>query len=256
MAGIVGLTLANLLPPDDLTRWGWRLAMLLGAAVVPFALAIRRSLPETLHLESGEPGHLTSRPVLMLALIGVAMIAGNTIATYTMNYMGTYAVHTLGLPPRLAFAATVTTGFCCAVSCVFSGWLSDRVGRKPVMLWGIIALLLAGVPCFTLLTQVPTVAMLVAMSAVMATLLGFNGPPIIAALTESVPASLRAGSLGIIYAVGVASFGGTAQFMVAWLTKVTGSPLAPAWYMSGALVIGLCGMLAVRETAPIKLGAK
>ena len=256
MAGIVGLTLANLLPPDDLTRWGWRLAMLLGAAVVPFALAIRRSLPETLHLESGEPGHLTFRPVLMLALIGVAMIAGNTIATYTMNYMGTYAVHTLGLPPRLAFAATVTTGFCCAVSCVFSGWLSDRVGRKPVMLWGIIALLLAGVPCFTLLTQVPTVAMLVAMSAVMATLLGFNGPPIIAALTESVPASLRAGSLGIIYAVGVASFGGTAQFMVAWLTKVTGSPLAPAWYMSGALVIGLCGMLAVRETAPIKLGAK
>jgi MHS family citrate/tricarballylate:H+ symporter-like MFS transporter len=91
---------------------------------------------------------------------------------------------------------------------------------------------------------------------VMATLLGFNGPPIIAGLTESVPPRLRAGSLGITYAVGVASFGGTAQFMVAWLTKVTGSPLAPAWYMSGALVIGLFGMLAMKETAPVKTDAR
>ncbi len=105
-----------------------------------------------------------------------------------------------------------------------------------------------------LLTQVPTVAMLVAMSALMATLLGFYGPPMMAVLTESVPARLRAGSLGIIYAVGVASFGGTAQFMVAWLTKVTGSSLAPAWYMSGALAIGLVGMIAVRETAPVRRG--
>jgi MHS family citrate/tricarballylate:H+ symporter-like MFS transporter len=207
-------------------------------------------------VESGAPPRLTSRPVLMLALMGIAMIAGNTIATYTMNYMGTYAVHTLGLPPRLAFAATVTTGFCCAVSCVASGWLSDRVGRKPVMIGGSLALLAAGVPCFVLLTHTPSLVMLVAMSAVMATLLGFNGPPIIAGLTESVPPRLRAGSLGITYAVGVASFGGTAQFMVAWLTKVTGSSLAPAWYMSGALVIGLFGMLAMKETAPVRIGVK
>jgi MHS family citrate/tricarballylate:H+ symporter-like MFS transporter len=255
-AGVVGLALANLLSPADLTDWGWRIAMLLGAAVVPFALIIRRSLPETLHVQSGARPRLTSRPVLVLALMGVAMIAGNTIATYTMNYMGTYAVHTLGLPPRLAFAATVTTGFCCAVSCLLCGWLSDRVGRKPVMIAGTCALLAAGVPCFVMLTHTPSVAMLVAMSAVMATLLGFNGPPIIAGLTESVPPGLRAGSLGIIYAVSVASFGGTAQFMAAWLTKVSGSPLAPAWYMSGALVVSLCGMVAMRETAPVRVDVK
>ena len=64
---------------------------------------------------------------------------------------------------------------------------------------------------------------------------------------------MRAGSLGIIYALAISVFGGSAQFMVTWLIDVTGSPLAPAWYMSGALLLGLAGMAGMRETAPIKL---
>ena len=67
-------------------------------------------------------------------------------------------------------------------------------------------------------------------------------------------AALRAGALGIIYALAIAVFGGSAQFIVTWLIDVTGSPLAPAWYMTGALVLGVVAMLAVtRNRAASKL---
>jgi hypothetical protein len=65
---------------------------------------------------------------------------------------------------------------------------------------------------------------------------------------------MRSGGIGIVYAVAISIFGGTAPFMVAWLTEFTGSPLAPAWYMSSVLLLGLAGMIGVRETAPVKTG--
>jgi hypothetical protein len=74
-----------------------------------------------------------------------------------------------------------------------------------------------------------------------------------ASLTENTPAVMRAGTVGILYALAIALFGGSAQFMVTWLIEVTGSPLAPAWYLSGALLLGLAGMLTMRESAPVRL---
>jgi len=77
--------------------------------------------------------------------------------------------------------------------------------------------------------------------------------PVMASLTENTPAVMRAGTVGILYALAIALFGGSAQFMVTWLIEVTGSPLAPAWYLSGALLLGLAGMLTMRESAPVRL---
>jgi hypothetical protein len=86
----------------------------------------------------------------------------------------------------------------------------------------------------------------------MATLLGLGLPAILAQVSESMPVHMRSGAIGIVYAVAVAVFGGSASFVVTWLTAVTGSPLAPAIYMCAALALGLIGMFAMRETAPIK----
>jgi MHS family citrate/tricarballylate:H+ symporter-like MFS transporter len=80
-------------------------------------------------------------------------------------------------------------------------------------------------------------------------------PAILAQVGESLPPQMRSGGIGIIYAVAIALFGGTASFVVTWLTKVTGSPLAPAGYMCAALALGVCCMLTMRETAPIKTGS-
>jgi MFS family permease len=252
-AGLVGLVLANLLTPEDLSAWGWRIAFLLGAAVVPFALIMRKNLPETLHQEHEAAPPRLSRPQLWLGLLGICMLASNTISTYTMNYLGTFASHTLGMPPRLAFAATATGGLCATLCSLLSGLLSDRIGRKPVMIGGSLLLLVLGLPSFMLMSGLRTLPALMVGSGLIGGSLGLYGPAVLAGLSESLPPSLRAGSIGIVYALAISIFGGSAQFVVAWLTDVTGSPLAPACYMSGALLLGLVGMIGMRETAPIKV---
>ena len=74
------------------------------------------------------------------------MLAANTITTYVAIYMTTYATNTLGMPPRVAFGATVATGFCGVCFNPLGGALSDRFGRKPVMLAGSLVLLLVTLP--------------------------------------------------------------------------------------------------------------
>ena len=252
-AGVVGVTLSNLLTPQELTQWGWRVALLLGVAVVPFALIMRRTLPET--LEHKAEGRLPrpTRAQMKLALLTVAMLASATIATFTMNYLNLFATHTLGLTSAQAFGAVVVAGLCGMTFNPVGGLLSDRFGRKPVMICAAASLCVVSIPCFMLMSQVRTPLALYAATALMAMLLAMSMAPIMSSLTENLPQQIRSGGIGIVYAVAIATFGGTAQFIVAWLTAVSGSPLAPSWYMSGALVIGVCAMLAVRETAPIKV---
>lgn len=255
-AGLVGMVLANTLSPEALTAWGWRVALLLGAAVVPFALIIRRRLPETLrptHSPAARRRGATTG-LLMLSVMGLFMLAAATIATYTMNYMSTFAIHTLGFAPGKAFAATIATGSCAMTGALLGGFLSDKVGRKPMMIGGAVGLLATGLPSFMLMADTHSLTALVAGSAAMALCVGLFVGPVMVSLTESMPTSLRAGSVGILYALAIAGFGGSAQFVVTWLIDVTGSPLAPAWYMSGAMLVGLAAMAGMRESAPVKNG--
>jgi MFS family permease len=255
-AGLVGVTLATFLSPQALTDWGWRVALLIGAAVVPFALVIRRRLPETLHQTRTAPSRYrgVSGGLISLGLLGLAMLASATISTYTMNYMTTFATRTLGFAAPQAFSATVVAGSAAAVGALLGGFSSDRAGRKRVMIASNVALLLVTVPAFFLMVTVHSIWTLLGGTAVMALLIGISAGTIMTSLTESLPTALRAGALGVIYALAIATFGGSAQFIVTWLILETGSPLAPAWYMTGAAALGLLGMFGMRESAPIKSG--
>lgn len=73
-------------------------------------------------------------------------------------------------------------------------------------------------------------------------------------VNESLPHRVRSGAFAIMYALSISMFGGSAQFMVAWLTRLTGNPLAPAWYMIGGVMVGLIALRAMPERAPIKVG--
>ena len=132
------------------------------------------------------------------------------------------------------------------------GQLSDRYGRKPVMMIPWLLLFALVIPAFVLITRLGTPAALLGAAAVLAILRSLGTAPIIAALTEGLPARVRSGSLALTYALAVATFGGTAQFMVAWLIAATGSPLAPAWYVMTALGCGLIAMALMHETAPVR----
>jgi MHS family citrate/tricarballylate:H+ symporter-like MFS transporter len=251
-AGLVGFVLASVLSPAALNQWGWRIAMLLGVSVVPFALAIRARLPETLHETRARPGKHRGPMggLLWIALLGLAMLASATVGTYTMNYMTTFANHTLGFASAVSFAATIVAGSAATLGALLGGVLGDRFGRKPVMIGGSFWLLALVVPCFAAMVHFHTMTALLAGTAAMAAGVGLLAAAVVAGVTESMPVSLRAGGLGIVYALAISGFGGTAQFVVTWLIAETGSPLAPAWYMTAAVLLGLLGMVAMPETAP------
>jgi MFS family permease len=253
LAGLVGVILSRTLDPQTLQDWGWRIAFLLGTVIVPFGLIIRRRLPETFEPRTvATPETPRTRADLRPVLLCFVMLSSGSIVTYVMSYLTTFANATLHMRLDAAFAVTVILGFCDMSLAPLSGWLSDRLGRKPVMMipWFLLAVLT--LPAFLLITRVPLPATLLGAAAVLSVLRSLGTPPIIITLTEALPAEVRSGSLAVTYALAVAIFGGSAQFLVTWLIATTGSPLAPAWHMTVALVCGFVAMTLVTETAPGK----
>jgi MHS family citrate/tricarballylate:H+ symporter-like MFS transporter len=251
VTGLIGFVLASTLTERQLQDFGWRIAFLIGVAIVPFGLIVRRSLPETLHATgTGKGDRILLRPHLPVAILGLLMLGSATIGTYISTYMSTYAITTLHMPTNIAFAATIVVGLCGVALDLVSGALSDRVGRKPMMLVPSGLLLLLIVPGFYVIAHYRTMATLLGATALLSSLLSLSVIPIVTWLTESLPAGIRSGGVAVIYAVAVATFGGTTQYTVTWLIKSTGNSLAPAWYWTVALAIGLAAMSVTRETAP------
>lgn len=249
-AGVVTLVLTSLLTAESLQAWGWRVAFLLGAVVVPVAVYIRRQLPETLEQSDSVTAFATT-PLesWRVASLGLLILGSMTISTYTLGYMNTFAQESLKLTPQLAFGAILINGLTFALAAPLAGMLCDRFGRKPVMLCAVGALLILVIPCFRILVEMRSAAALYIVTGVLSIAVQIAAVAVLTAITETLPRSVRAIGLGTIYALAIAIFGGSAQFIVSLLVAATGSSLAPGFYMTGALVVGGLAMLAFR-TAP------
>lgn len=252
LAGLVGFALANTLTPIALNQWGWRLAFLLGAGLVPIGLILRRRLPETLQASAPEPIGQAQKMSIRTPLIGLVMLSAATVCIVVMNYMTTFAIHTLGLQANVSFLATVTLGTCGIICDPIGGWLSDRFGRKPVMIAPWVLLLLIAVPCFSYLIQHSSRPSLLVCTAVLNIPICIATASVLVSVAESVPQRSRSAMIATLYAISATVFGGSTQLVVTWLIHATGSSLAPAWYMTGAAAVGLLAMFSARETAPLR----
>ncbi|HEY3799697.1 MAG TPA: MFS transporter [Caulobacteraceae bacterium] len=253
--GIIGVVLAAVLSPAQLGDIGWRIAFLIGALVLPFGLVIRRSLPETMHMAEAQSAvHPSGARFLShwrIIVLGIGLIAGGTISTYVFVFMTTYAQHTLHMGVQISFWVTVVTGAAGFTASLLGGWLSDRFGRKPLLIWPRLAFLLATLPVFWLVTHHRDGVTLLTSLGCLNILANLSGVPALVAVTESLRKEVRSMGVATIYAISVAIFGGTTQFVVLWLDEVTGNPLAIAWYLMAATVIALIASIAMVESAPV-----
>lgn len=259
LAGALGVLLSWTLDADAMQSWGWRIPFVAGVAIVPVGLIMRGRLRETVDLGARtthpSAGHVLSallkhhaRP-LVLALM---LITSGTIATYIGAYMTTYALSTLHMPTGAAMGATVVVGLCGLVFALLGGWISDRVGRKPVYLASKLALTAVAYPAFVAINRYHTLGALLLMSALMAALNALGGV-VLVAIPECFPKSVRSAGLSTAYAVAVTVFGGTTQVVETWLIHATGNPLSPAWYLIGTSAIGILAISMIAETKDVAL---
>ena len=251
-AGLAGVVLAQVLSREQLQDWGWRVPFALGLLIVPVGLVLRARLPETL---LAAHGGRESRVLATLwrehrrpLVLGILVIMCLTISTYVNTYLTTYALTTLGLPASKAMWATLSGGATIVIGAFWAGRLSDRFGRRPVMILPRIATMVAIVPAFLLLVHERTVGVLVAVSVVLYLLTILSAVASIAAIAEMFPNRVRSSGVAICYALSVSVFGGTTQFVVAWLIRATGDPMSPAYYVIACSVLSLWAMFRMPET--------
>lgn len=242
--------------PEQLDTWGWRVPFLFGLLIGPVGLYIRRHLEETNAFlearskrQSQAVGALISEHLRSILVTFGLTICG-TISYYViLVYMPTFANKQLGMPLNEAFIAQVIGLLCMTVVIPLCGALSDRIGRKPILMAAPIAYLLLLYPFFTWIHANPSFLHLALMQSVLCCVAGAFSGPISTAVAEQFPVAVRSTGLAIAYNLAVMLFGGFAQFIVTWLVETTGSPIAPAYYVMFGAVVGLVAAVSLSDAS-------
>ncbi len=264
VAGAVGFVLASAMAPAALDAYGWRVAFLIGAVTLPFGLFLRSGMPETLHeTEVGAAaaalarrGFHSARANARIIGLSVLVLAAGTVSTYGLMYMTTFAQNTLHMSAKVAFLAGVDNNAVAIVATLFGGWLSDRIGRRPVMILPAIVNIVVIYPTFLWIVNAQSTAALLIGIAILTASGNVGFGAFLAALTETLPKHIRGQTIATVYAVSIATFGGTAQPMITWLLHTTGNPVAPAWYMLAFAMVGTIALMLIHESAPARLPAE
>ena len=256
MGALVVLTLSNLLSPEAMDSWGWRAVFAVGILAIPVSEYIRHRLEETLPAATqGDSRQAREGGLALLCrhprqlLTGVLLVIGVSVPVYiTQFYLANHAISVLGMPLGVATWAAVVSSLPSLLLAPHAGRLSDRIGRRRSIFWPLPILLLATYPAFLLLNQWPSIGLLLLIVGLLNIPLTYGMVASLAILPELFPAAIRATGLSVTYCVGVALFGGFAQFFAAGLIDLTGSPNAPAWYLVGAILLCLAGLRMAPET--------
>src|SRR5438477_724961 len=251
---IVLLLLQNVfLTPEELKDWGWRIPFVIGALLAIVAAVMRRNLQETEAFEeakkltkpTGSIRGLLKYPRELLLVVGLT--AGGTAAFYTFTtYMQTFVKLLVGLSEdQITFVIFGSLIFATLLQPVY-GALSDRIGRKPLLIFFGIAGTLATVPILTTLkgTKSPFIAFLLICGAWIF-VAGYTSINAIVK-AELFPTKIRALGVGLPYALTVAIFGGTAE-LIAQALKSAGHETVFFWYVAGCVLISLIVYGTLRE---------
>jgi MFS family permease len=253
MGSLIGVGLAVTLSMEQLYAWGWRVPFILGMFIAPVGLYIRRQLPETIAIhETHQSGGAVlvdlARHHSRAVILGILVICGGTISTYVFNYMTTYAITTLRLSATIGTVLTLTGSVTQIAGFALGAWM-DRFGRKPMLIVARVVFLVSIYPAYRLITSPDATAQsIVAINMLLNFIFAIGFGATYAFLSEAFPKAVRSSGLGILYALGVMLFGGTTQFVVAWLIDWTQNPMVPAWYQMVANVASIVGIALLKPS--------
>jgi len=259
LGAALGMLITQVFTPEQQAAGAWRIPFAVGLVIVPIALYMRRSVMES-SVFTQVLSRAKTRSTTMGAglkqhgaryLIGMGMVVASAVSFYvTFGYTVTYAKQVLHLPLAQSFMVQMIAAIVMLIVVPIAGAASDRFDRKRLLLASLGAYLVTLYPLYAWVTAAPSIERLLLTQVIAgvfsATFLGVY----CTTLAELYPVRTRATSLAIVNNVAVLIFGGFAQFFVTGLIKLTGSPLAPVFYVMIGLTLGLVSVIFMKRPSP------
>ena len=252
---VVSLGFSHLLPEDDFLSWGWRLPFIISLAIGMVAFYIKNNIDESpIYLEAKKHGKISKTPIRGVIthhwkelLIAIALYLTVTVPFYSFTaFFSTFLQQHAGVS---LFDALVINGiaiFIFMLAMPVTGWLSDKYGRKNVLMITSIAIAILAYPTFLMLLEGGFIYPLVA-QIIFGIALGAYMGPIPATLVELFPTNIRFTGLALSYNISAALFGGTAPFVYLKLIAFTGSVMSPAFYIMSFVVLTVIALLNFKD---------
>jgi MFS family permease len=254
---IVAYLISTYLPPAAFESWGWRLPFLFGILVGPLGFYLRARVDESPEFEQlrARRGQVVGTPLSEVfanyrreLLIAFSVVVVGTVSNYIMVlYVPVFAVRELKLSLADAQLSAAISAGLLLLLCPLAGHLSDRFGRRMIMLPAIVAYCVVAYVMTARLLAVPSAAALIEAQALACVCMAFLWGPTPALMNEIFPVQVRSTGVSVMYNLAVMLFGGLAPMVVTWLISVTNDKMSPIYYVLASGVIGIVGLLALRE---------
>ncbi|KAI3489197.1 hypothetical protein L1887_46241 [Cichorium endivia] len=260
VAAAMGFALNALMEESAIREWGWRIPFLFGCLIVPFIFFLRRKLEETEEF-SARRHHLEMRQVFktllgnwQVVVAGMLMVAMTTTAFYLITvYAPTFGKKVLMLSASDSLLVTLLVAISNFIWLPVGGALSDRFGRKPVLIAMALLALATSYPALTLLASAPSFSMMLSVLLWLSFLYGLYNGAMIPALTEIMPAEVRVAGFSLAYSLATAVFGGFTPVMSTALIEYTSDKASPGYWMSFAAVCALLATLYLYRRRAVSL---
>ncbi len=255
-AALLGVLLHSRLSPTQMVAWGWRVPLLVGCAIVPFLFWLMRSLQETDEFAAHKV-HPRNREILRsllhhwrFVLIGTMLTTMTTVSFYMITaYTPTFGSGVLHLSAKNSLIVTLCVGMSNLFWLPVMGALSDKVGRRPLLLACTFLTLISSYPALLWLVTMPSFSRMLTVELWLSFLYGSYNGAMVVFLTEIIPASVRTSGFALAYSLATAIFGGFTPAICTYLIHVTGNRAVPGLWLSFAAACGLVAAMIARSDA-------
>jgi MFS family permease len=249
-AALVGVVLGFLMPPQKVAQWGWRVPLLVGCAIIPLLFRLRRSLQETDEFIARKSRSNTSDIMRSLAanwrivVIGTMMVTMTTVSFYMITaYTPTFGSSVLHLSNLSSLIVTLCVGASNLFWLPVMGALSDKIGRRPLLIACTLLMLFTAYPAMLWLVNKPSFSGFLAVELWFSFIYGSYNGAMIVFLTEIMPANVRTSGFSLAYSLATALFGGFTPAVCTYLIHVTGNRAVPGLWLAFANICGLVAAL-------------